>query len=422
VQYGISERANTESLGARMIRMNNLQANGWDFSDLKHIQLDDEKLQKYKLEPGDLLFNRTNSKELVGKCEVFQESGDWVFASYLIRVRLDTSRVIPGYVSDFLNCPAGRIQIDQVSRQIVGMSNVNAEELKDLLVPLPPLQKQRQLALELAQARKHRDECLAEEERIPSELDDQIMAHLGIAKPNYPSLQIFAVTTGELRGSRFDPTFHHPKYHAALRAIESGKEPHVKLGELLLDISGGATPKAGAEELYASSGIKFFRILNIRANHLDFKDLNFINPEVHEGLLKRSQLASGDVVMTITGRVGSSAVISHTELPANINQHIVRLRVNPSQCLPHFLAAYLNTSIGMLMSNRPVSGGTRVALDYGSIREIPVVLPNLNTQQKVIQLVAANMNRAATLRAQSENVWREARAKFEKQLLNKATP
>ena len=81
VQYGISERANTANLGVPMIRMNNLQANGWDLADLKHIELEDEVLDRYRLLKGDLLFNRTNSKELVGKCEAFDEEEDWVFGA-----------------------------------------------------------------------------------------------------------------------------------------------------------------------------------------------------------------------------------------------------------------------------------------------------------------------------------------------------
>jgi hypothetical protein len=58
IQYGISERAKTAGFGVPMIRMNNLQANGWDLSDLKHIELDDSDLDRYRLLNGDLLFNR----------------------------------------------------------------------------------------------------------------------------------------------------------------------------------------------------------------------------------------------------------------------------------------------------------------------------------------------------------------------------
>lgn len=106
-----------------MIRMNNLQRDGWDLTNLKYIELSEEAAELYRVNPGDILFNRTNSKELVGKCEVFHEPGDWVFASYLIRVVLDQSKAIPEFVSTFLNTQAGRIQIDRVSRQIIGMSN-----------------------------------------------------------------------------------------------------------------------------------------------------------------------------------------------------------------------------------------------------------------------------------------------------------
>ena len=84
-----------------MIRMNNLQADGWDFRDLKYMELSLKDATRYVLQPGDILFNRTNSKELVGKCEVFHESGAWVFASYLIRVRLNADLAVPEFVSLF---------------------------------------------------------------------------------------------------------------------------------------------------------------------------------------------------------------------------------------------------------------------------------------------------------------------------------
>ncbi len=136
VQYGSSALASAERHGVPIIRMNNLQNDGWDLSDLKYIALSSGELETYRLKVGDILFNRTNSKELVGKCEVFREPGDWVFASYLIRVRLSNGG-LPQFISDFLSTSAGRLQIDRFSRQIIGMTNINAEELRQILIPLP---------------------------------------------------------------------------------------------------------------------------------------------------------------------------------------------------------------------------------------------------------------------------------------------
>src|SRR4051812_22865961 len=65
VQYGSSEAANTDEVGLPMVRMNNLQDEHWDFSEIKHVDLSPIDAQRFRLEPGDILFNRTNSEELV---------------------------------------------------------------------------------------------------------------------------------------------------------------------------------------------------------------------------------------------------------------------------------------------------------------------------------------------------------------------
>lgn len=193
VQYGCSALATSVPVGVRMLRMNNLQNDGWDLSELKYIEMGEEDLDRYRLESGDLLFNRTNSKELVGKCEVFAEPGDWVFASYLIRVRLDTARVLPQFASDFLNTRAGRLQIDRFSRQIIGMTNINAEELKEILIPVPrDVEKQRKLVGEMDAARATRRAKLTEADALLAGLDGFVLAALGMVSSPKPKT-VFAI-------------------------------------------------------------------------------------------------------------------------------------------------------------------------------------------------------------------------------------
>ena len=144
----------------------------------------------------------------------------------------------------------------------------------------------------------------------------------------------------------------------------------VPFGTLIESISGGATPLRAKEEQYCDSGIKFLRIQNIKETGFDFSDVKYITEEVHENLLKRSQLSCNDLLMTITGRIGTCAVVDSTCLPANINQHIVRIRLVEG-IDSNFAAAYLNSKLGNLLSNRGVTGTTRIALDYESIKKIP---------------------------------------------------
>jgi len=145
VQYGTSEKANNNKLGIPVIRMNNIIEGELDLSNLKYIHLPKKTLDNLFLKEGDILFNRTNSKELVGKCAVFHENGNYVFASYLIRICADKAKANPDFLSFVINSPIGRRQINALSRQIIGQANINSQELRSLQIPLPPLEIQHKI-------------------------------------------------------------------------------------------------------------------------------------------------------------------------------------------------------------------------------------------------------------------------------------
>lgn len=153
VQYGTSEKANSRNDGVPVIRMNNIVDGMLDLSNLKHVALRDNERQKLTLCHGDILFNRTNSKELVGKCAVFHAGGEYVFASYLIRVRVQPQKADPDFIVYALNTAIGRQQIDAMSRQIIGQANINSQELRSLRIPLPPLAVQRRIMEKVAAGR-----------------------------------------------------------------------------------------------------------------------------------------------------------------------------------------------------------------------------------------------------------------------------
>lgn len=148
-QYGLSEKLSKEEKGIPVLRMNNIYNGELDISDLKYLNKSKEKLKSLLLCKGDLLFNRTNSKELVGKTAVFDIDGDYTFASYLIRLKLDTERVNIYYINYLFNSPIIRQQIDLVSRQILGQANINSRELGELMFPIPSLEKQNEIVNEL---------------------------------------------------------------------------------------------------------------------------------------------------------------------------------------------------------------------------------------------------------------------------------
>jgi len=145
-QYGLSEKASKEKIGTPMLRMNNIFNSEIVVDNLKYINIDESIKNKYRLNKGDLLFNRTNSKELVGKTAIFNKDGEYTFASYLIRVVIDSTKANLNYINYLFNSTLLKYQKDMISRQITGQANINAQEMQDFLFPLPPLKIQNEIA------------------------------------------------------------------------------------------------------------------------------------------------------------------------------------------------------------------------------------------------------------------------------------
>ena len=145
--YGSSAKAAKDPDGGiPILRMGNIQNGRIDFTDLKYLPADHPDAEKLQLRPGDILFNRTNSAELVGKSAVFPGNSEpTVFASYLIRVRLDGNKCDPHWATFVLNSTLGREYIASVRTQQVGQANVNGTKLAAMPIPLPPPTEQQMI-------------------------------------------------------------------------------------------------------------------------------------------------------------------------------------------------------------------------------------------------------------------------------------
>lgn len=153
--YGSSEKASETEGEFPMLRMGNITYSGAiDFSGLKYVDLSKKDQPKYLVEKGDLLFNRTNSKELVGKTAVYDRDDVAAIAGYLIRVRMN-EKGNSYYVSGYLNSTHGKSTLQNMCKSIVGMANINAQEMQNIQILLPPIEIQNKYAA-IFQATKQR--------------------------------------------------------------------------------------------------------------------------------------------------------------------------------------------------------------------------------------------------------------------------
>ena len=149
--YGSSAKSSSEPVGTPVLRMGNIDGGRVRIGSLKYLPNDHPDAAKFKLAPGDLLFNRTNSPELVGKTAVYiGEPPDAAFASYLIRVRLSDT-CLPSWASLVMNSQRGREYVARVRTQQVGQANVNGTKLAAMPIPLPPQGEQRRIVAEIEQ-------------------------------------------------------------------------------------------------------------------------------------------------------------------------------------------------------------------------------------------------------------------------------
>ena len=124
--------------------MNNITYGGeLDLSDTKRIDVPDNELEKCTVRRGDVLFNRTNSKELVGKTCVYNRDEMMVLAGFVIRVRVN-EKVLPEFLSAFLNTDFSKSMLLGMCKTAIGQANINAQEMQDIGLYLPPIDIQQQ--------------------------------------------------------------------------------------------------------------------------------------------------------------------------------------------------------------------------------------------------------------------------------------
>ncbi|MFR7357494.1 MAG: restriction endonuclease subunit S, partial [Lachnospiraceae bacterium] len=144
IQYGSSRKS--ESTGTMaVLRMGNIQNGRIDTQKLVYTS-DKEEIAHYPLEYNDLLFNRTNSKELVGKTAIYKSEVSAIYAGYLIRI---TPLIDSDYLNYVMQTQFYWVYCQNVRSDAIGQSNINAEKLKKFIYPLPPLHEQKRIAKKL---------------------------------------------------------------------------------------------------------------------------------------------------------------------------------------------------------------------------------------------------------------------------------
>jgi type I restriction enzyme S subunit len=166
-EYGTSQKAIEGDNGVPVLKMGDIQQGKVLHGGQKVVPETIDDLPKLYLNYGDVLYNRTNSAELVGKTGMFEgESDSYTFASYLIRIRCHFESVTPQFITLAMNTPLFRTtQIDPHVKQQCGQANVNGTIMKSMLIPICPLEEQKRIVAKV-------DELMALCDQLKARLSD----------------------------------------------------------------------------------------------------------------------------------------------------------------------------------------------------------------------------------------------------------
>lgn len=143
LKYGTSKKS-SDIGDVIVLRMGNLQNGEIDWKNLAYTN-DKDDIEKYYLKSGDVLFNRTNSPDLVGKTSIYRGEYPAIYAGYLIKLDYEPSKIIGEFLNYYLNSPIAKEYYIQVKTDGVSQSNINAKKIGEFLTPLPSLPEQHEI-------------------------------------------------------------------------------------------------------------------------------------------------------------------------------------------------------------------------------------------------------------------------------------
>lgn len=187
-----------------------------------------------------------------------------------------------------------------------------------------------------------------------------------------------------------------------------------RVKDVLIKIGSGVTPKGGSE-VYVKSGIPLIRSQNVYDDGLRIDNVSFISEAINDKM-KNSQIQPNDILINITGAsIGRSCVVPNSLAKANINQHIIYMRIN-SKLVP-FITYFIKSNSFKEYINLIQAGTSKEALNMGQTMNIPILLPDADLQKKIVDFINTKtqaIDKKINLLTQKANYYKE----YRKSLIN----
>ncbi len=306
-QYGISISMNEESKGYPIFRMNEIE-NCFTTNAVKYAAISEKEFKHFELNYDDVIFNRTNSIDFVGRTGIFKGGTPSAFASYLVRVKTDRNAMLPEFLTIYLNTKFGKGQIRRRAMHSINQANVSAAELKRILIPLIEIEKQEVVAELVNRAFNLKKTSIDLYAQATKLLEDA----LGLDKIEFTIKKSYTATFSEVVSmGRVDSEFHNVKYNSLLDKINAYHFGCVQLNKMCERVlpKFDRTNEKSKEIIYIEIGD-----INISDGDFEFKEI------VTEEAPANAKIAlnGGEVLVSMVRPTRGAIAIIPDDLPDKV--------------------------------------------------------------------------------------------------------
>ncbi|EQB3613635.1 restriction endonuclease subunit S [Campylobacter upsaliensis] len=415
--FAAGKENQTNRDGIIQIRPTNLDEQGILKFD-KNIYVPKDISTEYLLQKGEVLFNNTNSQELVGKTAYFDLDGDFTSSNHITRIQTDTNRLLPQYLAIVLNVYQRNKVFFNICVNWNNQSGVNVELLKDLLIPLPPLSTQQHIIDLMDKAYKAKKEKENKTKELLDSIDSYLLEELGIILPlranNTLDSRIYTQKISALSGSRFDANYHQKYYRDLEKSLHCSPYPLVNLASLINNFKKGI--EVGSSEYSQNKEIPFIRVSDITNNGIDFDNVQkFISASLFENL-KAYKPKQNELLYSKDGTVGIclEADVSRDYI---ISGGILRLELK-AEVDKDFLCFLLGSYMINVFANRVSIGAVIKHLNIGEFLNLKIPLPPLAIQTQIANRLKSSKFQALSLEKEAKEILNKAKIDVETLLLS----
>ena len=379
-QYGTA-RKSTKNGNVPVLRMGNLRAGEIDYSDLVYTS-DKDDIERYCLNPGDLLFNRTNSSEKVGKVSIFRGKKPCIYAGYLVRFR--PVRSDSEFINYMMNSRYQWEFCQSVKTDAVNQSNISASKFIQFLVPLPPLAEQKRIVAKIKELFMVADLLDATTNYLMNtskQIDKKILdlAIRGKLVPQDPNDEPARELVKRIAASHKSPSKNQSEPIYPPFEIPDTWE-WVRLGEVS-DIVRGTGIKRNET---TSAGVKCVRYGEIYTHYEESfaRTFSFVPKTVAD---RCHDAKCGDVLCTLTGEneVEIAKAIAYTgKERLVIGGDLARISNHPYD--PMLLVYFMFSPFMISQKASVCTGGMIVHMGKSALSNLYIPLPPLAEQKRIV--------------------------------------